>query len=64
MSKTKTKVMLQRPGTDEILAELKVRIAACRKSAKDASEADTIHKKVCDRTARELERIVFWAEMP
>lgn len=51
------------PTLEELTAELRRRIAANRKVA-DESKRDgwKTQEKVCERTARELERLVAWIE--
>jgi len=47
--------------TSEVVAELRIRIAACRKQAVEAAKWDWEKQQhVCERTAQELERIVYW----
>lgn len=51
------------PTTADIAAELRIRIAANRKTANEAKRDDwKTHEKVCERTAKELERLLFWIE--
>jgi hypothetical protein len=52
----------------EILTEIKLRAAANRKSAASdklvlKGKLPTIHTRVCERTALELERLATWIEM-
>lgn len=52
------------PTTDQITAELRVRIDANRKQAADAAKWDWEKQQhVCERTAQELERLLFWIEL-
>jgi hypothetical protein len=56
-----TKRLLPQPTVDEVVAELRIRIAANRKSADEAKRGEWKKQEyVCQRTAQELERIVFW----
>ena len=55
--------LLPKPTVDEVVAELRIRIAANRKTAAEGKrDGWKTQEKICDRTAQELERIVFWIE--
>lgn len=51
-----------RPTVDEIAAELRARIKINRKEAGNASDGRAVFAKVCERTAEELSRLLFWIE--
>lgn len=55
--------LLPQPTVEEIVEELKNRIAANRKTADEAKRGEWKKQEfACSRTAQELERIVFWIE--
>jgi len=55
--------LLPPPTLAEILAELRHRIAANRKTVEQSKrESLKVQEMVCARTAQELERFVFWIE--
>ena len=57
------KLLLPPLTADEILAEVRRRADENRKTAALAKREElTIQQKVCERTAMELERIVYWIE--
>ena len=51
-----------RPTVDEISAELRARIKINRKEAGKADDGRAVFAKVCERTAEELARLLFWIE--
>lgn len=51
-----------RPTVDEIAAELRARIKINRKEAGRASDGRAVFAKVCERTAEELSRLLYWIE--
>jgi len=55
--------LLPPPTLAEVVEELKVRIAANRKTVEQSKrESLKVQEMVCQRTAQELERFVFWIE--
>lgn len=56
-----TRSLLPPLTTAEVLDELRIRAAANRKTAVEATrEKWTVQAKVCERTARELECLISW----
>ncbi len=51
-----------RPTVDEISAELRARIKINRKESDKADDGRAVFAKVCERTAEELARLLFWIE--
>jgi hypothetical protein len=53
--------LLPPPTTEELVAELRKRVAANLKTADDSGGGKyNIQEKVCRRTAQELERLIAW----
>lgn len=51
-----------RPTVDEITAELRARIKVNQKDADKADDGRAVFAKVCERTAEELSRLLYWIE--
>lgn len=51
-----------RPTVEEISAELRARIKINRKESDKADDGRAVFAKVCERTAEELSRLLFWIE--
>ena len=53
--------LLPPPTTEELVAELRLRVAANIKTAEQSGGGKyNIQEKVCRRTAQELERLIAW----
>ena len=51
-----------RPTVEEISAELRARIKINRKESGKADDGRAVFAKVCERTAEELARLLYWIE--
>ena len=51
-----------RPTVDEIADELRARIKINQKDADKADDGRAVFAKVCERTAEELARLLYWIE--
>lgn len=51
-----------RPTVEEISAELRARIKINRKESDKADDGRAVFAKVCERTAEELARLLYWIE--
>lgn len=51
-----------RPTVDEISAELRARIKINRKESGKADDGRAVFAKVCERTADELARLLYWID--
>ena len=50
------------PTIPEVAEELRARIKINRKESGKADDGRAVFAKVCERTAAELERLLFWIE--
>lgn len=57
-----SELLWPRPTVDEISAELRARIKINRKESGKADDGRAVFAKVCERTAEELARLLFWID--